>query len=341
MSIDFRQCAQDKCVFVKDRLIVVLYVDDLFCVAPTKGEIVSLFEKLRSKYGTITEKHGKTLDYLGMKVDYSVQDEVKITMDNYISRVIEDWPANRIASSPATEYLFRISESEPLSEDERKVFHSMVARLLYLGKRVRPDVLLPIIFLATRVKCATHEDKKKLDRVISYLAGSRNLGLTLSFPRGMLSVQAFIDASFGVHSDFKSHSGSVIKLGAGVVYANSRKQKIVTKSSWEAEVVAVSDSATQMIWVMEFMEELGYKVSPGILWQDNKGAVDTLVKGGSKSAASRHVNIRRFWVKEHSDSGRLQIKWIPTEEMLADGLTKPLQGIKFVGFRKAILNSGK
>jgi hypothetical protein len=108
-----------------------------------------------------------------------------------------------------------------------------VAKLLYLGKRSRPDILTTA-FLSTRVLKATEEDWKKLVKLVRYLRGTERLGIRLE-ANDPTVVMAYVDASFGVHADMRSHSGVVISPGRGPVYASSSRQRINTKSSTEAE----------------------------------------------------------------------------------------------------------
>ena len=70
-------------------------------------------------------------------------------------------------------------------------------------------------------------------------------------------VTAFVDASYGVHSDFKSHTGVDITAGQGPVYVGSRKQKVVSKSSTEAEPIGFSDALSQVIWTRDFLTKQG------------------------------------------------------------------------------------
>ena len=84
-----------------------------------------------------------------------------------------------------------------------------MAKCLYLAKRTRPDILTPVAFLSTRVQKATSDDWKKLERVYKYLRGTKELGIVLE-PDNHLSVFAYIDASYGVYGDYKSHTGMVV-----------------------------------------------------------------------------------------------------------------------------------
>ena len=128
----------------------------------------------------------------------------------------------------------------PSSMFLRRNLRQTAAKVMYLAKRVRPECLVACSFLASRVNVATEEDMSKLMRLLKYLNGTKDIGLRLMGDT-YLTVIAFIDASFGVHMDFKSHTGIAIVIGKGVIFAKSTKQKLNSKSSTEAELIAVSD----------------------------------------------------------------------------------------------------
>jgi hypothetical protein len=152
-------------------------------------------------------------------------------------------------------------------------------------------------------------------------------------------VSSYIDASYATHQDFKGQTGSFITVGGGAAYAKSSKQKLVTKSSTEAELVGASDGLTQVIWTRNFLESQGYKQGATTVYQDNKSTIFLEEKGKSKSQRTRHVSIRYFFIKDRVDLGEIKIQYLPTEDMVADYFTKPLQGELFLKFRNAIMNS--
>ena len=149
----------------------------------------------------------------------------------------------------------------------------------------------------------------------------------------------------GVHPDFKSHTEAVMTMGKGAIQSIPRKQKRNTSSSTESELVGVDDVYTIVLWTKLFLEAQGYQVDNNIIFQDNKSAI-LLETHGKKSAGkrSRALNIRSFFISDQVEKGNLQIEYCPTNEMLGDFFTKPLQGSKFVRFREQILgedNGGK
>ena len=137
----------------------------------------------------------------------------------------------------------------------------------------------------------------------------------------------------------KSHTGAVMTLGKGAIYGSSTRQRINTKSSTESELVAVNDVMPQILWTRYFLESQGYKVHDSVLYQDNQSAMLLERNGrGSSSKRTRHINIRYFFIKDRIASGEVKLEYCPTETMLADAFTKPLQGSAFIRFRDSIMN---
>jgi hypothetical protein len=154
-----------------------------------------------------------------------------------------------------------------------------------------------------------------------------------------MDVRAFIDA-YGVHTaSGKSHTGCAIVVGyGGPVYTKSTKQKIVTKSSTEAELVGMSDTASQAIYLRNFIIAQGYDIGPAILYQDNMSCMALIKRGGPASERSRHIEIRHFWIQERVESGEVRVEHMPTAEMIANILTKPVQGAQFLTERNLLTN---
>ena len=154
----------------------------------------------------------------------------------------------------------------------------------------------------------------------------------------MKVIKWFINASYTVHDDFRSHSGLVTKFGQGSAISASLKQKLNTRSSTEAELVGVDDFMGMIIWTQNVLEAQGYEVFKHILYQDNKNAI--LLENNGKASAgkrSRHLNVIYFFVKQIVDQGKLTIQHCPTLDMPADFMTKSLQGSAFLEFRNMIL----
>jgi hypothetical protein len=247
-----------------------------------------------------------------MKLRYNVQGQVSIDMVDYVKNMLGGFPQAQIeksSKSPWNDNLFKVDpKSIELSNSEREMFHTVVAQGLFLCKRARPDIAPVIAFLTTRVQHPTREDWMKLVKMMWYLRGTVNDVLTLRAD-GTKTIKWYTEASFAVHTDFRSHTGAVMTMGAGAVTSISRKQGMNTWSSTEAEVIAADEVVGSMVWTRLFLEAQGYPVKENVLYQDNKSAM-LLEERGQQSAGkrSRHLNIRLFFVKDQKDKGSISIQ---------------------------------
>ena len=114
---------------------------------------------------------------------------------------------------------------------------------------------------------------------------------------------------------------------------------MVTRSSTEAELVGLYDIMPQILWTRYFIAAQGYGVKDLVVHQDNKSTI-LLAENGkmSSSKRTRHLNIRYFFVTDLVKTKELSIKYCPTEDMVSDYFTKPLQGALFRKMRDLIMN---
>jgi hypothetical protein len=225
-----------------------------------------------------------------------------------------------------------------VDNDDKEMYHSTVARLLYLAKRIRPDILLTISYLTTRVLAPSRSDLAKLFRVLKYINGTKELAMILQ-PNNSNKIEIYVDASYGIHSDGKSHTGMCIKHGNGTIECKSTKQRINTKSSTESELIALSDMSTTAIWVNDFIQHQHYKLSTTVIYQDNKSTITMINNGNNNKERTRHINLRYFWLRDRIKSGEIIVTYKQTSDMIADILTKTIQGKQFTYLRGKLLNT--
>jgi hypothetical protein len=323
-------------------------VDDLMSshVDPqVNDKFLAWLNKQYGSYGEVKATRGKIHDYLGMTFDFSTPGKVKVGMIDYMASMVDDFSvqfkASDTAPNPTTEDMFNVGDSKALEKVQAEEFHTFVVKGLFACKRARPDIHPAIAFLTTRVRNPNQDDWRKLIKLLKYINGTRNDVLTLSADN-LNVVKWYVDASFAVHPDMKSHTGGVMTYGEGAIQTISRKQKLNTRSSTEAELVGADDAMTMILWTKLFLEAQGYNVGENILYQDNKSAI-LLETNGKKSSSkrTRALNIRYFFIADQVEKGNLKIKYCPTDQMLGDYMTKPLQGKKFTEFRKSIMGKSK
>jgi len=132
----------------------------------------------------------------------------------------------------------------------------------------------------------------------------------------------------------------VVRIGEAnaPVSVISKKQKLVTRSTMESELVAVDTVAQEAIWIRNILAEFGHpQKEPTVLEQDNKSCI-LMANRGPGTGKSRFIDIRFFWITEKIEDGIIKMKYVASEELIADGLTKPLTKSKFIEWKKKILN---
>ena len=335
-------CVANKIINGKQHTIT-WHVDDLKS-SHVDSKVNDEFHKwLQKEYGTITDvtaTRGTKHIYLGMLLDFSTPGQVKIDMTDYVKDMIEEFPMelDGKAATPANDHLFTIDKGSKIDALKAEAFHTFVAKALFLTMRSRPDIRLTVAFLCTRVREPTTYDWMKLVRMMNFLKRTREDSLVLESD-GTRKVEWSVDASFGVHSDMRSHSGMSMSMGKGAICSMSRKQKLNTRSSTEAELVAVDDSLSQILWTRNFLKEQDYQIKAHIILQDNESAIKLETKGHkSIGQRSRHINMKYFFIKDQVDKKNVTIVYRPTDEMDGDYQSKPLQGIKSQKFRNNIMN---
>ena len=330
MQNGFEQNPYDHCVYNKvgedgKQITIVVHVDDLLVTSENRLHIDAFGVYLKSVYPEAKTNTGSISDYVGMTFNLNEERQVKVTMDNCVEDILSGCGVETTRVTPAASTLFDVRDSPRATEQGAKWFHTYVAKVLYLAKRVRPECLTAVAFLTTRVNVCDQDDLAKLKRLLGYIRFTRDRGITLRVGDRM-DVKAYIDAAYRVHQDSgKSHTGCAIVLGsAGPLFSKSAKPKIVTKSSTEAELVGLSDTASQAIHLRNFVIAQGYDIGP-VVYQDNLSCMALMKRGGPGSERSRHINIRHFWLSERVDQGEVIIEHLGTEDMFANVLTKPVR----------------
>lgn len=349
----FSQSTQDPCLFVhaEKGISLVIYVDDFLLSYSKEKDLRWLELLLQGKYGKPRVQSGDSVDYLNLRIrklstDFAGFGAGSFIVDQteYCRAMLDKYGIVGTEDMPHVEDFFSTSASSlPLSQSDTSRYVSMAMSLLFTCNRVRSDVFLHTSFLCTRLKCPTSEDLDKLERVMRYIAGTINHGIVYSAGSADLRVFAWIDASYATHDDAKGHSGTIISVGSvpgsngNIVYIKSRKQKLVARSSTEAELIALHDGLPQVVWTRNVLEELGYEQPPADVFQDNKSTIFMVEAGHGNHHRSKHIAVRFFYAKGLLDQGVIHVKHLSTDLMLADTFTKALSRKQFIAMRDQMM----
>jgi len=350
LSQGFTQSLADPCVFIhhEKQLLIGLYVDDMITFFHKDKDLTWFLNLLNEKYGKPRVQMGPTVDYLNVEITQLERGVGKFqagsyvaSQQKYLQKLVQQYPKwfwdDRTATAPYSEDLFLETSEEPA--ENPKEFVGLVMSLLYVCTRARPDIFLAESYLCTRSKAPSKSDERKLMHLCSYILNTINLVLIFT-PSRDLQVISWVDASYAIHVDAKSHSGTIITAGmekGSPAFVRSRKQKLVSRSSTESELYALHDASPQVMWTRQLFQELGHAQGPATIYQDNKSTIFMAERGSGNFNRTRHIAVRYFSIKQLVDEKHLQIVYLPTGEMKADPLTKPIVGNKFIQWRDQIL----
>lgn len=335
-SIGFRNTAQDPCVYYKDQgeeMYIYLHVDDLFIWTSSDEQIVEFKARLTERFQNFSYHQGKTLNYLGMVFTFDdYYSKVEISQSGYIQDMLTKFKVSgtkRTLISPVKD------NNNPLSHDAKSEFGKKLMSVMYLATRSRPDLLAVCSILAINMSKPTSQDMEHVDHLLKYVNFTRKVNL--KFEPENLKLEVCVDASHLLHADGKGHMGFAIILGNNVIYSKSKKLPLITLSSTESELVAAHEAMKFVMFIKELMTQVGIKVDTPVLFEDNLSTIN-LLKHGSEKIKNKHINVKYFFSKELIESNQIRVQYLPTDEMIADGLTKILTGTKLMKFTSNILN---
>jgi hypothetical protein len=341
----YDRCVANKVINGK-QCTIAWYVDDNILSHVETSVVDSVIDTIEGYFPGLVVERGKDLNFLGMEIGFLEKGKLKLGLVQYITGMIEELEEalepygenlDRNYPHPAARWLFTVKpDTEDLAEEKADIFRKFVAKLIWVMKRGRPDVEPTISFLSSRVKGPDKDDWHKFKRLMCWIKKTKT-DVRIIGADDLLNMIVMIDSAHAVHDDMRGHTGGITSFGTGIVDQKSSKQKMNTRSSTETEHVGTSEYLTKPIFLELFMEAQGYK--PKItLAKDNESEIRMLVNGkASCTSNSKHVAIKYFWCTDRIKKGDISVRHCPTEKMIADYMSKPLQGKLFVTFRNVIM----
>ncbi|KAJ9562043.1 hypothetical protein OSB04_007203 [Centaurea solstitialis] len=229
------------------------------------------------------------------------------------------------------------------SEDHDKMklipYASAIGSIMYAMLCTRPDVAYSISVTSRYQQNPGEAHWVAVKNILKYMRRTKEMFLVFGGSEDEISVTGYSDASFQTdRDDYKSQSGYVFTLNGGAISWKSSKQDTIADSTTEAEYIAASDAAKEAVWLRNFISDLRVVASisrPIDIYCDNSGAV-AQAKEPREHHKSRHVLRKYHLIREIIGRGDVRICKIPTDENVADPLTKPLARAKHEGHASSI-----
>jgi len=252
-----------------------------------------------------------------------------LSQESYIEKVLDRFNMSKAkpVSSPLAGHLKLSSKKSPTSEKEneemKKVsYASAVGSLMYAMVCTRPDIAHAVGVVSWFLSNPGKEHWVAVKWILGYLRGTSRV--FLCFGNGKQVFDGFTDADMAGDIDSrKSTSGYLITYSGGAVSWQSRLQKCVALSTTEAEYIAITEAAKELLWMKKFLQELGLQQERYLLYCDSQSAIH-LSKNSTFHSRSKHIDVRYHWIRDVLDEKLLQIEKIHTDDNGSDMMTKTL-----------------
>lgn len=328
LSIKFSPSTADPCFFISSdptwKCGVHLHVDDLSIM----GQQTNRFKKLISNHFEM-EDLGDCQSFLGMRITRDCAAcTITLTQDTYIRNILQEY--GMLDCQSVTTPMIHNTHLIPATEEELTEFQASkqnyrraVGLLNYLVQCTRPDLAVVSSQLSQFLEKPGTQHWSAFKRVLKYLKGTQQLGLTLGGKPVILSTYTDSDYA-GCPYTRRSTSGYCTIVAGGCVSWRARKQATVATSSTEAEYRAAYEGAQETVWIRQLLSDFGYhQQEPTNLFCDNQGSI-ALQKNPLYQSRTKHFEKNYHWIREKVEDKTIIPVYIPTAEMLADFLTKSL-----------------
>ena len=368
-SLGFQQSRNDQCMFMKDGIVAITYVDDILLFSKDADLIESTTDGLKSTFElTKDDPNQGVFDYLGIEIQRKTDAQgnrsiclQQLGLTKKILKTIKDGNLRPIIETkhkqeltPATKPLGACKDDEAF--DEAKFgfsYPSAVGMLMYLVN-TRPDCQFAVHQCArfTHSPKATHG--KAIRRIARYLHDTMDEGLVLKTTEGPMRFDCYVDADFAGMYGFedpqdpnsaKSRTGYVFTLGDNPIHWVSKLQSTIALSTVEAEYVALSQSLREFLPMRQTATEVcqAFQVDIGTtgeikstVFEDNNGAL-SIATAKRVNPRTKHIATVYHWFWDKTGEGTgIELKKIDTAEQLADIFTKPLDKETFGIIRKLL-----
>jgi hypothetical protein len=274
--------------------------------------------------------------FLGIQIDKLDDGSIKIHQTAYLEKVLVRFRMDK-CTAISTPVIKDGSDPDQVQSKGNYPYREAVGALMYLMVGTRPDIAYAVGVVSRTLENPTTQDWCKVKRIMRYLRGTSQLGLTYQPNKQNNVLNVFSDADHG--GDKKtglSTTGVVCMFGGGAVTWFSQRQRTTAISTTEAEIVAASEAARELVWLKRLFESLiGQRELPPTVFVDNEAAIK-LAHNPEYHKRTKHIQIRHFFVREKVAEGEMMVKKVSSEENIADIFTKPMPKPRLIQLRVAL-----
>ena len=334
----FVQNHSDHCVYSKQSqsgiVVVVVWVDDFIIAGSSKNLLCAAKHMMTEKFKM--KDLGRLSHFLGIDFDQG-DGYVKMNQRKYIQKLLErhDMSDCKPRATPS-EQKHDIGRGDPV--DAHK-YREVVGGLIYLMMCTRPDICWIVTKLSQYLSSPLTVHWVAVKHALRYLKGTIDFELCYKKSKNGLNLIGYSDADWASsEDDRRSTSGYCFSLteNGPLVSWKSRKQPTIALSTCEAEYIALAAAAQEILYLSQLLNEIGFQLKfHPVIYEDNQGTI-ALANNPVNRQRSKHIDIKYHFIRTEVNRGTLMLKYCPTEDMIADVMTKPANKAKLDKFKAFI-----
>lgn len=340
ISLHYKRSESDYCLYIKHTksgtLFLLIYVDDII-LASVEQDLIDKCKKELMEGFKMKDK-GNLHYFLGLEIEYDRNKGImRINQNRYTNNILKRFNMEHckpcsIPIDPKLKLLtIKIEET-----DQRKPIKELIGCLMYLMLGTRPDISFAINYFSRYQEKNETEVWSNIKRLLRYIQGTKDSKLTYLRSQKELPLTCYVDSDWGGDlADRKSVSGFLIKIYGNTVSWVTRKQRCVALSSTEAELIALSISIQEGIWIKKLLLDMKIMNIKLKVYEDNQACI-ALIKNPGNNRRVKHIDLKYNYISENVERKEIELEYIPSNRQQADILTKGLASVQFKFLRNLI-----
>eukprot|EP00253_Pinus_taeda_P005018 PITA_05018 len=309
----FSKGSADSNLYIKvenDKLLILVVYVDYIIFGSNEEEMSQSFALVMQKEFEMSLL-GELAYFLGLQIQPK-EGGIFLSQTKYLKQILKKYgmeDAKPVCTPMVTGC--SLSENDESAAVHQPTYKSMIGSLLYLTG-TRPDIMHAVGIVGRFQANPKETHLQAVKRIFKYLQGTQNYGLW--YPRDTdLTLHAYTDADWaGSVDDRKSTSGA------------------------EAEYVVVASCYTQLLWMMQTLQDFQITCTPPIsILCDNTSAI-SISKNPVMHSKTKHIPIKYHFLREQVLEQKVKLEYVPSKEQVADILTKPLPRETFEYLRQKL-----
>jgi hypothetical protein len=325
---DFKPNPADPCTYTSgettdDLMMIIFWVDDIILACKDIKRITEVKAALNHEFNM--DDRGELSWYLGIEFRRLKDGSIFMSQQKYINNILQrfnmkDCKPVKTPAQIGLQLTQSINDDHTLTAENSFPYREVIGSLIYLMMATRPDISWIVSRLSQYLERPQQMHITAAKRVLRYLNGSQSTGIIFSKTNDW-NLRGYSDSDWANdQDDRRSTTGYIFTLGSGPISWKTRKQPSVALSSCEAEYMALAEATKEALHLRNYCMHIISELQLITIYCDSQAAI-SLTKDNAKHSRTKHIDVRYHFIKEQKE---IQYVYTPTEENLADYLTKPL-----------------